>query len=447
MPSLRSTLALILPLAVGIALVFQLPKIPLLIDLEHRAFWFPERTEPAKFFADHGDPVDFEVTPINFSPSGNQAGAVTLEIDAETKDILGADPLDPTHWAYLLNQARKKGTDTVAIATPLSWVEAGEIPIRTLDYELSEFTHAVMGISCEKTGDAPPLPDELRNSVISFDSWISDQLPEVDHLVQPPSAKAPLYGVSSIKGLKIADSPQEMEIPMLVRWGKAVLPSFELATLIARENLAPSDVRIEESGHLRLGAGGPIIRIDAKGFAQVTAYANTPAAAVSILTDPEPSAFPTLILVDPGAPPNHRQAAFISDDFSRQRPQPGEAYRRWNPWEEVAFLAIFTLALGTRRWWLVLPFLSVFYLSPIFTRNWFVISPILAVLLSHLFLRPARSKAKIKEEPEIFLKSEEESPLKTKPVNVRKVGPPSKETVGRKSSEGAAKKPGRKRKK
>ena len=405
---LRLFIPFLLALAVGIGLSLRLTGLPVLVELEHRLFWFPERSDRGKVFIDRGDPADFKITPIAFSPSAGIPPQDTFVLDAEAFDIFGNDPLDPSQWAYLLNQARQKGATSVIVAAPLSWEDAGEIPILALEHELSQFSYSVLGLTGEKTGEGAALPDYLEASVIARDSWILKDLPEIDQLIQPPSVRGSIYGVAKIREIKIQEEARGLRIPLLVRWGNAVLPSIELACVIAKQGLKASDVRIEPTGHLRIGESGPIVQIDSGGFARFTAYAPPSLSASTLLAgDSAPSE--VLILPAEGNR-NLSQLAHTISHLQEHLPESKAPYQRWESRIEIAALLVLAILLLSRSFWVVLPVVAAYFLSPFLAHQWLVATPMIGTMLTFLVFAPSkkslRDSGPLREEPEIELPSE-----------------------------------------
>ena len=407
MSSLRSKLPVILPLLIGVGLLCGItrwqPLAPI-IPLEHSLFLFPERFEPDSHFPDHGQLADFQVTPFLFTGEDKPRSLGSYVIDDETRDIID---LTPDKWAYLLDTIRRQNQGLLIITAPLSWSDASELALKTLDHQISQAPNLVIGLNAEFNHTAAPLPPFLTSSVIATTSDSDFQtLPQIDFLPLPPSINAPLFGISSVQGLPIENSSSKFKIPMLVRWADSILPTTHLAALIAAHQLTPADVIITSSGHLRLGPKGTILKIDHQGRALFPNSGNTTRSASELLITPSTATSSKILL----AAQSPDFLALLETHLTQaltQTPSAQTPYTRWPLPMEIAALIILTLIIQTRRLWLIIPVIALLFAGSVFLNHWFLATPSL-LLLTTFFLIP-RPKPPLEQK-------KEDSPEKTPPA-------------------------------
>jgi hypothetical protein len=351
MPNLRQIFSAILPLAVGAGLLFALPHLPFLAKCEHALFLYQERFQKDTIYSDHGDRADLTLRTYSLTRDSTQIALASFEIDSETLKILGSEQPGPAQWAYLLHSIRKKKCDILAITAPLSWPDAEEIPLRTLQHEISQLPTLAIGLVGEKTGSGHPLPPYLQSSVIPGDLDHFDQLPEIDHIEQSPSVKAPVFGIASINGRTIDKADQSFLVPMLVRWGDNILPSLHLAALIASHRIPAAEVSIDPAGFLRLGEEGSIVAIDSQGRATLPNTGKSISSAVSLLTNSTQSQR-SLILFDQNPPDAVSHLEQHHYALWPKKPSFKKSYQRWSLRIEIGCLFLIALLLQRRKIWL-----------------------------------------------------------------------------------------------
>ena len=438
---LRSTLFFILPLLSGIAALFALPFLGPLVQFEHSFFVYPERFQADTIFSDARNPESFIITAAKFESSYEPSSIASYLVDEETRDILGSQDLTPTQWAYFLNHISKGEKGLIVIASPLSWPNAEEIPLRTLEHEVSQTQNLVIGLKAEFNEDKSPLPAHLESSVITREINTPLKLPEIDKIVPVPSINAPLFGISSIRGPLSEKWLEEGKVPMLVRWGKNILPTTHLASLIAAHQLKPSQVIIEPSGYLRLGESGSIIKINDEGMAIFPKGKQAAQSASFILTTPDQTASSKILLSPDSSEFDQLLSSHIPHALS-QKPTSFKTYRRWSIFIEIAFLIALTLLLQTRKSWFFLLGIIVLINISVTLSHWFLLLPVLTLALTFALLpkpltKTKKTKISTPEEPQ---KGKQTSPTK----KAAEKSPATKAAPKKKTDKKAAKKAAKK---
>jgi len=387
---------------VGIGLLVGLPKIRALVEFEHALFWNPLTFAGQPHYEEPGNKEDFEIKIFKRTYIPGVRTITTHEIDSETEEILGTSPLQPTNWAYFLSQLKPEQTPLLVITNGLSWEDAEEIPIRALQHELSRFPASVIGLACEKTGDQAPIPAYLQPSTISKFAGYPPDLPEIDKVTAPPSVQATYFGVSSIRGLKIKPGDQSIKIPLLIKWDDQILPSVELAALLAEFKIKPSELVIDPKGYLRLNKEGPIFfQIDDQGFTDINDKPNELTSASELLTSPDDRRNDAIMITTQDGPDRLKLLAGLYNNLAMNSQRLAVTFQRWPLIIEASFLILLVLSFTTRRLWPALILIIIGGIVSFLFYKWLILSPVIALLIAYfIFFRrkPATPPVVIKEE-------------------------------------------------
>ncbi len=343
--------SILLPLIVGVGMVFMVPQVHSLVQLEQAIFWYPERHDRMAYTTYSQD----EAMALRvFEVGSSKQSATTLKVDAETLDILTVEEMSPANWAYLLSEIPSPAEHHLVIPSGLSWEAGGEIPLRALAFELEKFNTVALGLEFG-AGAADPLPEYLKTSVIPDTGGFPKKLTSVGAVIKAPSTEATLYGFTAIQGLT-------GELPLLARWGNDLLPSLALARLINRLDLTTAGVKHDSRGFLILGESQAILPIDEKGFliGEKWTSETAPTSAASILLEPARELSDELVLTEGGP----------GQELAMGPPSLTKTYRPLAPLPHVSFILLTVLLLQFRKWWVVIPLLSAFYLVPVHTIHW-----------------------------------------------------------------------------
>ena len=260
---IRSILAL-LALEVGVCTAF-------LAD-----YWPPLRTRENAlahvFLAATRDNREFVLDPSLSSQrvrlvrpleAGTPKSYLQVDITDDPERVFEENPPSATDWAVILNNARKVGLSTAAIDHPLTWEDAGEIPLLALDHELSTFDHSVLCVDLRRDADtrAEALPSYLARHAVPLANLTGPpgNLPRVNRTVLPSSADGDANTIFAFRLLENEIRPDDAQLPApppraFARWDDALIPSFPVALAMAQHEVAPKDVHIELGHQIRLGA-------------------------------------------------------------------------------------------------------------------------------------------------------------------------------------------------
>lgn len=248
-------------------------------------YWPPLRDREVSFFRffvkttrDDGEyvldptPGSSRVRLVRPLEDGKSGRYLRVDITDDPQRLFEANPPSATDWATILDSTRETGIPVVAIDHPLSWEDAGEVPLRLIDHQLSTFDHAVLCVDLRRSPNPQPLPPYLGRHAIPLRNLDGNpgNLPRVNRVAVPPSATGAPNVIYSFRVLENEvqqdDDGGTMPPPRFTfaRWDQALIPSFPVAVAMARFKVRPGDVRIALGSHIRLG-DGPIIPIDSFG--------------------------------------------------------------------------------------------------------------------------------------------------------------------------------------
>jgi len=394
MNSLRQTLQLFLPVSVGIGLLAIIPQTPQLVEFEHQLFWTPNLHQKTPTFAQKEEKSRFEVTILEQTQTKELAEISSFEIDSSTEEILGASPLQPTNWAYFFSQLDPEKSELLVITSSLSWEEADEIPLLTLQHELSRFPRSILGLSAENSGEKRPLPPYLTSSVIGQYTGYPPNLPEIDTITDPPSVQPTHFGISTIRAIK-SHSPFT---PLLVRWGDQVLPTVELAALLAKFQINASELVIDPEGYLRLNHSGAIyLKIDDQGRTPQS-WQQKMASASQLLTEKERTNS-NFFFISKDAPERFKSIAGNFRELARYQQRQHSKIERWPLHLEASILIVIVLSFFTRSLWPAFLLTSSTLVISFILSKWILVTPLIALLICYPLLFPENLRSKRYSKP------------------------------------------------
>ena len=231
--SRRSRLLCIIPLLLGVTLSLTIHQLPLLVELEHRLFWFPK---PEESFVEREPLTNFHVRVSDISPSDAPL--------PETRVLEISKPISVTDWLFALNAARTHGANHIAISPLLSWPNPEELELRALEHEVSSFDSAALGYHLQRASIPTTFPSYLEPYVLSQVKGDLSKIPRVNTLSTPPAIIAGIQGFRILENAQPEISADSIQLPLLAYWDGHILPSFELATLMARTGTQLSLIHI-----------------------------------------------------------------------------------------------------------------------------------------------------------------------------------------------------------
>ena len=284
-----------------------------------------------------------------------------------------------------------------------------ELELRALDHEIASFPSSALGITLRLDSTSQPFPDSLKASVLPPGNIETDisLIPEVNAVTADPSATGKLYGFRLLENSQPQIENDTISLPILARWGDRILPSLELASLIANTGHAPADVFLSKNGQLRVGTTGPVLPLGEDGTIEIPRIAElgetTP---MEALIDPEkqPSP-PKVVFISQNDPVHLRQLDFSLSHLGSRLPRAPISFHRLPFWIEISILIILALLLQTKK-----PITLLFVpLAPILAtaaQQWWVLTPTISLVATFLLLKLVFKKESIqasaphqKEEP------------------------------------------------
>ncbi|MGJ8696410.1 MAG: hypothetical protein ACSHYF_08825 [Verrucomicrobiaceae bacterium] len=409
----RQILCLI-PLIVGVALSFALPKINALVELEHQLFWFPKKQSPENTLADRSPLADFRIRVYDVSPTTTEAPRV----------LTIAEPPSVTDWLFSLNALRTHGAGNLTLSPLLSWTEADELELRALEHEITSFPRATLGLDLRLQSSPEEFPLFLEPSTLKTILGDPSAIPAINALSTPPSVTQGTFGFRLLENAQPELTPAEIRLPLLARWGDKILPSIELSGAASLTGHSSADIAVVLGKHIRIGKNGPVIPIDATGRTTLPTAIPGETEPLSTLIDPDKQASPqNVVITSPENSPHLRQLPTSLTHLTSRLPRDPTLFQRPPSWFEIPLLIFLALLLQARK-----PLaLLLAPLPPILASTsqlWLVLTPALALLLTFLFLK-------------LFLKKSpqpKEKPSPPAPQSAKKQAPPAPNSTPPKKS-------------
>ena len=381
----------VIPVLAGLLMAWGIGYLPFLAKMEYSAFVFPER-----FFTDpHLALQDIETEKFVVSVydiSSKYSPKLNLEsyaLDSETAAIFGRSDLTPANWVFLINSIREAGAKHLVITQSLSSENIDELVLRAIQHELSQLGSFAIGIDLQRGPINQEFPSYLKGSVIqSPEDAILDEIPRINQIGSHPSIEAPIYGFTQLENIHPNEESDTIELPLLVRWNDKLLPSLELASLMAQNRSEPNNVLCLPGKALLLkGKSLIIIPIDKTGRTSIPLKKLKTPSSAKLLESPGNSP-PIVALIPKNSSPQLQQFPFSIQYLDSLKPQrSSERYSRLPFWKETAFLAIFVLILHRRKWWLSTVAALTYFVFPFSTGEWLLFSPPLTAALAFTALK------------------------------------------------------------
>ena len=438
----RSSSALstfVIPVLAGLLMAWGIGYLPFLAKLEYSAFVFPKKfsTDPHLALQD----IETEKFVVSvYDISSKYSPKLNLEsyaLDRETAAIFGRSDLTPANWVFLINSIREAGAKHLVITQSLSWENTDELVLRAIQHELSQLDSFAIGIDLERGPITQEFPRYLKGSVIqSPEDAVLDEIPRINQIASHPSIEAPIYGFTQLENIHLDEESDTIELPLFVRWNDKLLPSLELASLMAQNRSDPNNVLCLPGKALLLkGQSLIIIPIDKTGRTSIPLKNLKPLSSAKLLESTEHTP-PIVALIPENSSPQLQQFPFSIQYLDSLKPQrSSDRYFRLPFWKETAFLGIFVLILHRRKWWLSTVAALTYFVFPYSTGEWLLLSPPLTAALAFTALKirgtrdpiedstPSESPVETEEPvddpepplPEVPVKESENSPTKKLP--------------------------------
>jgi len=354
--------------------VLQLPP---LTQWELKAFWYPERFDYESHWTAPLENDRFEV--FDVKPEPGRFAQQHYLVDQEAIRTFRSNPLPPANWAALLNKTRVAGSDSVVISDSLSWPDADELSLRTLEHQLSEFRSYAIAIDLTHAPKGQPFPTYLEDSAVTLKGDAS-ALPEINSVVTHPSIQTSHFGFRIVE-----ENPNG--IPLLARWGDHILPSLELAYLISASDSPP---QIELGKQIVCDV---VIPIDDAGRYHPPEFTPSVKSASALFTATG-SMTGLTVITRPEDPPHFSHLGETLAHQASRIPREPTLYRFLPALLGVPILLIFISLFLSRFRLLALSFLVLPPALAVTKALWIPVSPFLAAALIILLL-PRSKKAPI----------------------------------------------------
>lgn len=417
---------LLIPTGIGLLADFGANHWPPLFKLEKKFLFPPGESAVIDLATDKNQFTSWQISPPETAK--NQLDQALTGLDPDR--LFQENPPSAPDWLVILNRAKKIGYKQVSVSSLLSWENADPLELSALEHAFSQFSKSVLAIDLRREATDAALPPYLRRSAIPMSCLHGspDFLPIVNRVPFPPSATG--EGVTFFGFRQIETSPPEIRethlaIPLLARWDDQLLPSFELAHLMAAADCQKNELEITPGRHIRLGQHGPLIPVDKFCRLIITPTPKegeiTP---VTSLLDHDLServeAGQKILFSAQDGPPHLRRIADKLTFFAERTFEKSRHFTRLAHWQSgLIFFAISALFLSLKRrkhrFFVILPLLFL-PTAILHAGHWLLFSPFALCLMAN-FLIPTKTQASI---------AAKKAPEKENPTNPKNPEPTEK---------------------
>lgn len=212
----------------------------------------------------HADP--WKLRMFSAVPKTDQKQApVMVSLGDDPDGFFQSSPPAPIDLAVVFSNFQRLGATKAASAAVLAWEAPDVLGLAALEKSLGRFDSLVTAAPLSRGAVASPLPPAFRRASLPLDAVQGDtsELPVVN---RSPIPDIILGGENAAAGFTVLESePATSRAPLMARWDDRVVFSFSLLTVLQRFELKPGDLEIRLGEFLKLGADGPILRIDRYG--------------------------------------------------------------------------------------------------------------------------------------------------------------------------------------
>ncbi len=192
---------------------------------------------------------------------------VILEDDPD--GVFQSSPHAPIDLALIARNMKDVGGEVLAMGAVMSWDDPDVIGLAALERALEDFSTVLVTAPLTRGATAESMPQAFRRASLPLDAVKGDvsQLPIVNRQALPDVL---LGGENAMAGFSFLGLDGESGSPNLIaRWEDRVVFSFPLLAAIHQAGVSLNSLQIHPGNHIRVGAGGWIIPIDAAGRLKV----------------------------------------------------------------------------------------------------------------------------------------------------------------------------------
>ncbi|MEZ5300903.1 MAG: hypothetical protein R3F11_09665 [Verrucomicrobiales bacterium] len=214
----------------------------------------------------------------NSSQKLDEPDVAFVRMDAETDaGIFEAWPYSPKDYAVLFGALRNGfNARTIAAAEPLSWLDAAPDDLAILHDQAIPVPRLILGMALENDASGGTFLDPgllgLFPRIKTVEGDI-EAIPSFTDVLEAPDETLRIAGEIGFTYIDLGDGAEEdaggISLPLLARYGDAVIPSFALQAVLAEEGLAPSDASVVLGEEIRAGER---VRIPIDGAGRLRIY-------------------------------------------------------------------------------------------------------------------------------------------------------------------------------
>ncbi len=206
-----------------------------------------------------------------------------LRFDKDTASTFQSNPPSPVDYAVVLYELNQYLCRRVAISDPLFWEDQSDpdssmrqLGFATLLQEMSPFDRILLGSGVDRSIQPQPLGTAMQAAAIPLNHIhgeisalpAANQLPFDFPKQLPEQVKLTPTHIDGQPDFIENPSNSSIRVPLFVRWGDQVLPTFCMGLVMDLLGTNISEITVELGSHVKFATGNQII-IDEFGFAEV----------------------------------------------------------------------------------------------------------------------------------------------------------------------------------
>ncbi len=190
-----------------------------------------------------------------------------VRVGEDSQGVFQDFPLSPTDYAVILNNLKRLGEESVAIAFPLAWEDPDLISLTALDIQLDSIPSLITATPLTRSATPSSPPPAIRRAAIPT-SQISGNINAIPIVNRIPLPGTVLGSETSKAAFTVIESEPTSDFPhLLARWENEnlTLPAFALLAAMELSGSSIKDLHIELGKSIKIGKSGAIIPIDQSG--------------------------------------------------------------------------------------------------------------------------------------------------------------------------------------
>lgn len=194
--------------------------------------------------------------------SPKKSAPTEILLTDDPNQIFQSSPPSPLDLALILHNLKRLNQTSIAIGTPLHWVNPDLMPLQALDRQLDQIPHLITTSPLSRTTAPSPIPPAFRRASLPLSKIHGNHslVPVVNRTSLPDVV---LGNQNALAGFSILDSEPSSKTPHLIaKWNDRVVFSFTFLCTLQHLNIPLDSIQVHMGRHIDLGKDRLYIPID-----------------------------------------------------------------------------------------------------------------------------------------------------------------------------------------